>query len=909
MSTKRLSILIMVLLLGSWLTGVLYFKHRMDVEKENFSQRQVTDLNIAWTAVQHLQQKGKDAYFLSYIMNDEVLSLLMQAQDPAQRQLARLKLYRQLYPIYSRLEQQGVHQFQFVLPNNESLLRLHSPHQFGDDLSSLRNSFRMANKTLTPVFGFELGRVLPGFRSIYPIVHNGVHLGAVEFSNTFETLRQDIAFLDSSREYALILHPRVKQALFNDFQKFYGVSQFNQAWLEEDPLRELPNASPFLSEYALQAGKVLQTLPIVTEKMAFKTSFAVPFSLSGRMHIATFVAVNDIEGESAAYLVALAPAPLLDGLQYDFINNVSVSTILIILLGWALFALLRHREELRVAATAFNVQEGITITDPNGKILKVNQAFTRLTGYKPHEVIGLTPAVLSSGRQDKTFYQTMWQALKKNGSWQGEIWNRRKDGEVYAEWLTITGVYDEKGRITHYVGAFLDITQRKEDEEQIRRLAFYDPLTALPNRRLLMERLEHAMATSSRTLRHGAVLFIDLDNFKTLNDTKGHDMGDQLLLEVANRLKQQARESDTVVRLGGDEFVVLYEALDTNLEKASLDAEHLAEAIRDSLNRPYLLEDYEHYSSPSIGIALFIGHQTSIDELLKNADSAMYQAKNAGRNTIRLFDPQMQKALEARLKMEEDLRFAVAQGQFELFYQPQLDDQGVLQGAEMLIRWHHPESGLVPPNAFIPIAEESGLIVDIGDWVIEQACRRLGEWSHHAGLSHLTLAANISARQFRQVDFVQKVQHWLNVYQVPPCRLELEITESMVLEDLEEAVEKMHSLRELGVLFAMDDFGTGYSSLASLRRLPLDQIKIDQSFIRDLALAESSPVLTHTIIAMGQALGFRVLAEGVEEKAQCRLLSGQGCHLFQGYYFAKPMPYGEFEVFLQQPHRHCNQDE
>ncbi|MGE4501705.1 MAG: EAL domain-containing protein [Thiomicrospira sp.] len=906
MSTRRLSLLLLALLVGSWLTGVLYFKHRMDVEKTNFAQRQVTDLNIAWTAVQHLQQKGKDAYFLSYIQRDEVLDLLRQAQDPAQRQLARLKLYRLLYPIYTRLEQQGVHQFQFVLPDNESLLRMHSPHQFGDNLSQLRSAFRQANETLKPVFGFELGRVLPGFRSIYPIVDKGVHLGAVEFSNTFETLRQDIAFLDSSREYALVLHPRVKQALFNDFQKFYGESVFNQGWLEEDPLRELPNASPFLSEYARKAGQILRQQALVSEKMASKTSFALPFSLDGRMHIATFVAVNDIEDESAAFLVALAPAPLLDGLQHDFINNVSVSTILIILLGWALFALLRHREELRVAATAFNVQEGITITDPNGKILKVNQAFTRLTGYKPHEVIGLTPAVLSSGRQDKTFYQTMWQALKKNGSWQGEIWNRRKDGEVYAEWLTITGVYDEKGRITHYVGAFLDITQRKEDEEQIRRLAFYDPLTALPNRRLLLERVEHAMATSSRTRRHGAVLFIDLDNFKTLNDTKGHDMGDQLLLEVANRLKAQTRESDTVVRLGGDEFVVLYEGLDASVEKASLDAEHLAEAIRDSLNQPYLLDDYEHYSSPSIGIALFLGHHPSLDEVLKNADSAMYQAKNAGRNTIRLFDPEMQKALEARLKMEEDLRFAVAQSQFELFYQPQLNDQGVLQGAEMLIRWHHPESGLVPPNAFIPIAEESGLIVDIGDWVIEQACQRLGEWSQQAGLSHLTLAANISARQFRQVDFVQKVQHWLSVYQVPPCRLELEITESMVLEDLEEAVEKMHRLREMGVLFAMDDFGTGYSSLASLRRLPLDQIKIDQSFIRDLAQAQSSQVLTHTIIAMGQALGFRVLAEGVEEQAQCQLLNAQGCHLFQGYYFAKPMPYADFEAFLQQAPRTCH---
>lgn len=899
MSTRRLSVLLILLLVTVWLSGVWYFKHRMDVEQKNYADAQITDLSIAWSAVQHLQQKGKDAYFLAYVMQPQVIELIRAAQDPDKRQLARLELYRKMYPLYDQMIDQGVYQFQFVFPDNTSLLRVHNPHQFGDDLSELRHSFRLANETHQPVFGFELGRFLPGFRSVYPIIDGGVHLGAVEFSATFETLRQDIAHLDNTREYTLILHKSVQDALFEDIQQFYAPSRFNPDWLEEDPQRQMPHSPQVLSDYAVKAGQVLSQMPEVSEKLAQQHTFAMPFSMDGFMHIATFVAVTDLEQQTAAYLIALAPALLLDGLRQDFINNVSVATILIVLLAWAVFAILRNREELRIAATAFNVQEGITVTDPNGRILKVNHAFTRLTGFKPYEVIGLTPAVLSSGRQDQNFYKNMWNHLKKNGSWQGEIWNRRKSGELYAEWLTISAVYDEKGRVTHYVGAFLDITQRKEDEEKIRKLAFYDPLTGLPNRRLLMDRLEHAFATSARVNRYGAVLFIDLDNFKTLNDTKGHDMGDQLLVEVAQRLKIKTRESDTVVRLGGDEFVVLFEGLNADLQRASLEAEHLAEGIRDSLNAPYCFDDYTHHSSPSIGIALFIGHEVSMDDLLKNADNAMYQAKNAGRNTIRLFDPQMQLALEERLALEENLRHAVKKKQLELYYQPQVSDQGDIVGAELLIRWHHPQRGMISPAEFIPIAEESGLIVEIGNWVLEQACYRLSEWRKDERLAKLILAANISPLQFHQADFVEYVESLIARYNLEPKRLELEITESMVLEDIEDSVDLMCRLKKQGVLFAMDDFGTGYSSLANLRRLPLDLIKIDQSFVRDLFHAESTVVLTHTIIAMGEALGYRVIAEGVETEQESKLLIAQGCHLFQGYHFAKPMPWCDFQAYLE----------
>lgn len=448
------------------------------------------------------------------------------------------------------------------------------------------------------------------------------------------------------------------------------------------------------------------------------------------------------------------------------------------------------------------------------------------------------------------------------------------------------------------MGAFLDITQRKEDEEKIKKLAFYDPLTELPNRRLLMERLEHAIKVTDRTKRYGAVLFIDMDNFKALNDTKGHDVGDQMLLEVAGRLKALLRNADTVARLGGDEFVVLLEGLDLDLEQASLEAELLAEKLRDSLSQPYDFGEFQHFSSPSIGIALFFGHQTLMDEVLKNADSAMYQAKNAGRNTVRLFDPKMQACLEKRLLLEKDLFQALTLNQLEAFYQPQVDQVGRIIGAELLLRWQHPERGMVSPAEFIPIAESNGAIIDIGHWVIQQACITLRDWAHQPGLVDLSLSVNVSARQFQQSDFVEQVLALLARYQVLAERLKFEVTESVVVADIEDAVDKMNRLTQAGVEFSIDDFGTGYSSLSLVHRLPVRQVKIDQSFVRNLSHDPTIKSLIKSIVVMARSLDAEVLAEGVETREDCELLIEQGCYFFQGYHFAKPMPYKDLLNFV-----------
>jgi diguanylate cyclase (GGDEF)-like protein/PAS domain S-box-containing protein len=555
-------------------------------------------------------------------------------------------------------------------------------------------------------------------------------------------------------------------------------------------------------------------------------------------------------------------------------------------------------EEQRIAAIAFESQQGMIVTDPQGVIVRVNQAFTRLTGYSAQEALGHTPALLSSGRQDRAFYQCMWAALKERKYWQGQMWNRRKNGKIYAEWLTITAVSAPDGRVTHYVGTFSDITQNQEAEAEIHRLAYYDPLTQLPNRRLLQDRLGQALAATTRNGHCGAILFLDMDNFKTLNDTRGHDIGDLLLVEVAQRLHACVRGGDTVARLGGDEFVILLEDLNGNTEEAAAQAKLAGDKVQEAIARPYLLKDCEYHCTTSIGISLFHNNNVTVEELLKHADLAMYQSKNAGRNTLRFFDPAMQAALEERSALETDLRQALKHQQLLLYYQPQMDKTRGIIGAEALLRWAHPTRGLVVPGDFIPLAEETGLILSIGHWVLETACAQLKAWEDNPHTRELRLAVNVSARQFHQPDFATQVQQVLAQSGADPTRLKIELTESLVLDNVSDTITRMQALKAIGIGFSMDDFGTGYSSLSYLTRLPLDQLKIDQSFIRDIGADPNGAAIVQTIIIMGQTLGLNVIAEGVETEAQRDFLEQNGCHAFQGFLFSHPVPLAEFEQFL-----------
>ncbi len=564
---------------------------------------------------------------------------------------------------------------------------------------------------------------------------------------------------------------------------------------------------------------------------------------------------------------------------------------------------LAMEQELRVAAIAFESQAAIMVTDAEQRILRVNAAFTQLTGYRAEEAVGRLPSLLKSGRQDRIFYQEMWRTLKETGHWQGEIWNRRKSGEIYPEWLTISTVHDADGRLSHYVSTFSDISNLKVAESEIHHLAFYDPLTALPNRRLLLNRLEKARQAGRRSAQYGALLFLDIDHFKKLNDTLGHDVGDRLLIEAAARIKGCIREGDTAARQGGDEFAVMLEELGVEAGAAGVHAEAVAEKIRGELLRPYHLGDgADHFGSASIGISLFHGQDKSVEALVRQADIALYRAKDAGRNAIRFFDNAMQTALDERAALEYGLRSALVNGEFRLFVQPQVDSAGRLIGGESLIRWQPPGRPLVLPGQFIPLAEESGLITPIGLWVLDEACAHLRQWTQTEATRNLDLSVNVSASQFRQADFVGQVTAALLRHGVDPARLKIELTESLLLDNVDQVVAKMQALQALGVRFSLDDFGTGYASLAYLKRFPFEQLKIDRSFVRDVTSDADAAAIVGAIVAMGNALRLSVVAEGVETEAQHAFLAEHGCRRFQGYLFGKPMSFAEFDILAAHQH-------
>ncbi|MEE7627063.1 EAL domain-containing protein [Methylobacter sp. Wu8] len=579
------------------------------------------------------------------------------------------------------------------------------------------------------------------------------------------------------------------------------------------------------------------------------------------------------------------------GLQYDEMQQP------LRMVGSAQDITERNRIELdqRIAATAFQSQEAMVITDTASVILRINKAFTESTGYTEEEAVGRKISLLKSGRHDMAFYAAMWKSLLSVGSWQGEIWDRRKNGEIYPKWLSITAVKGNDGEITHYVGTHTDITERKAAEEQIKLLAFYDPLTHLPNRRLLQERLKHGINMERREGKQLALLMLDLDRFKAINDSLGHLAGDELLQQVATRITARLRDVDMVARLGGDEFIVLLEDI-----AQPEDAARVAKEIVADLTKPFsLLHGNNVQIGASIGISLYPQHGDSPDILMDHADAALYQAKDAGRGCFAYFSEDLTIAARERIALETRLRRAIEQQDLCIFFQPQVDIAGGrIVGAEVLVRWQDPVDGLIPPLRFIPIAEETGLILEIGEWVLRETCRQGRQWLD-AGLPPLTLAVNVSPYQFRRGDICALVTTVLAETGFPPTLLELEITESGLMENQENATAILNSLREQGVRFAIDDFGTGYSSLAYLKHFPLDVLKIDKSFIDDIPFHQDDMEIAATIVAMGHILGFKVLAEGVETAAQLAFLQEKGCDMYQGYIKSKPLVASEFAELLR----------
>lgn len=539
-------------------------------------------------------------------------------------------------------------------------------------------------------------------------------------------------------------------------------------------------------------------------------------------------------------------------------------------------------------ALAFHTREAIMITDAQRRIIRVNPAFTDITGYSEAEVIGKKPTVLSSGLHDKKFYQHLWDVLTQTDVWSGEIYNRRKNGEVYPEHVVINALRNSNGEVTHYIASFNDISKAKADQQRIHRLAYYDPLTHLPNRRLLLDKIAEAQAECQRNAEYAALLFIDLDHFKQLNDSLGHSFGDDLLYQLAERLQLSIRATDTLARPGGDEFILLARLQSKEESSAALDAQHLGDKLLQEIRQPFMLKQHRYHITASIGIALFNDGSKAIDELMSSADLAMYHSKESGRNQLYFFEPQMQQNLRQRQLLESALKQALANDEFRLFYQPKVNTRGVVAGYEALIRWQHPELGLIAPDVFIPLAESSGLIIDIGHWVLQTACEQIKQFCTQG--SPYTIAVNVSERQLAQKDFVGLVQQTISDSGIEAHLLELELTESMLHDNLEHTRQTLLALSQLGVVMSLDDFGTGYSSLSYLKNLPISVLKIDQSFVKEFLTQDTDHAIVRTILAMAESLSLTVVAEGVEQQAQFDELARLGCDLFQGYLFGKPAP-------------------
>lgn len=554
---------------------------------------------------------------------------------------------------------------------------------------------------------------------------------------------------------------------------------------------------------------------------------------------------------------------------------------------------LKAEKRLHQAATVFeSASEGIIITDADAKVLAVNKAFTEITGYTQEEVQGNNPKVLQSQRHDRSFYTNLWSTLLTTGRWQGEIWNRNKLGEIYPELLTISSIMDKENNTTGYVGIFSDISSLKHSQEQLDYLAHHDPLTDLPNRLLLQARLEHSLAAGAREKRKLALLLLDLDGFKKINDSLGHPTGDKVLIQIAQTLKKRVRAQDTLARIGGDEFIIVMDGI-----KENSDVIHHAEEILTVLSEPIIFDNHELLITASIGISLYPQDASDIDTLMRNADSAMYKAKEQGRNSYQFYSPEYTAEAFERVRLEVDIRRGLNNEEFEVYYQPQIElATGRMAGAEALVRWNHPEMGLVSPAQFIPVAEQSGQIVELGDYVLRHACRQWIAWQAN-GLTLETLAVNLSGRQLTDSAFVERVDTILRETGVPPSHIELEVTEGYLMREVESSIKILRKLRELGVTLSIDDFGTGYSSLSYLKRLPVTRLKIDQSFVRDIPKNQDDEAIAKAVIALGHSMNLEIIAEGVETDAQRAFMMQERCDQAQGYLFSRPVPADEFEGF------------
>ncbi|MDP2878077.1 MAG: EAL domain-containing protein [Sulfuricella sp.] len=911
--------LVLAILLGAFHFSL--YRH----EKTDASHRFAGDLQAAKTYYQRaLVRRGeKLGAVLETILRDEKLQAALRAGD-------RDALLKRSAPLFKNLhDQYGITHFYFEDAARVNVLRVHQPERHGDTIN--RHTTLTAEKTGKIAIGAELGPIGTfTLRAVAPLHDGNGLVGYVELGEEIEDVLHDIQAILGTDHLLAIDKQFLKR---KDWESGMAMLGRGADW------DRLPGMAVVDQTLDLPREQVIR---LVSE--GSQSNSILELTVGNKQYRSGAIPIEDVAGRRVGNLAILRDMTQLDNEMHATIRSLSLFFLALGGTLIALFYLITHRverrldeahlrsvaqglerealqtrhiaeleqehdklrrtqeelhksaESLQLAGTVFdNSTEGILITDAQANILQVNRAFTAITGYSEAEAIGQTPRLLRSDRHDVAFFQAMWASLIEFGYWQGEIWNRRKSGEAYPEWLSLIAIRDERGETIHYLGVFADLTEKKLADAHVHRLAYYDPLTGLPNRLQLEERLKQALTAAQYNNWLVAVLYLDLDRFKTINDTLGHPFGDKLLQAVAGRLAGHVRDSDTLARFSGDEFTIVLSDIGSQQNTALV-----AQKILDALAEPFNLEGQEVFITPSIGIALYPLDTDNKDDLIKNADTAMSHAKAQCGNGFHFYSTDMNATASQRLTMETQLRRALERDEFVLHYQPQVSlHTGRITGMEALLRWQHPERGLVAPGEFISLLEETGLIVPVGEWVLRSACIQNSAWLAE-GLPPLRVAVNLSARQFRQSGLAAVVNQALLDAGLAPEHLELEITESIMIQDLQTTITTLHQLHTLGIQISIDDFGTGYSSLSYLKRMPISKIKIDQSFVRDICTDPDDEAIANAVIGLGHSLKMQVIAEGVETREQLEHLRAQGCDEIQGYYFSRPLPAEAFAQLVRE---------
>ena len=874
--------------------GVIHLVQERAVSDELESS--IHDLQIHYDIISHKYQVASEAIVFSILEHPEVKAIIASVYyvDETEKALLRKKLYSVLHKEFQTYKKLGVKLILFTQPDNRVFLRMHKPDIYDDDISNVRFGIAEVNKTHQPMRGFEQGKISHAFRYIYPVFDTkNQYVGSIDISFSSEKLQESLRSTHKLQTNFLVNKKVINKRIWTvkNVTSPYTDSMEHEGYMSvKQPVEtfqiDLPSARKIIAD----------NKGTVDHKMKASKAFAVYGSYGSDDLVISFLPIHSIlpRDEASAYLVAYATTTKFAEIRNEFRVIRLISLIVIVLLLWQIYSIFVQKKEALLTSEVFShMNDGVLITDKDNKIVRVNKAFSKITQYTKEELIGQNPSFIKSGWHDSDFYAKMWEQIHSEGSWHGELVDRKKDGSVYNAESTIIALKNGDGEITNYIAVSSDITARKEQENIINNLAYYDVLTQLPNKVHFSDLVNNRIAASKR---HGtllALLFIDLDNFKSINDTYGHLTGDRFLKESAQRIRGVLREEDVLSRFGGDEFVIMLEGF-----KQPSDLALVSEKIVQAFEAPFDIDGIEVFSGASIGISLYPENGTTLEELLRTADTAMYHVKHSGKSGFHFFQEAMNDAMAERMALEHALRTAVSHHELYLTYQPKIDlSANRVYGMEALLRWEHPELGFIAPDLFIPIAEENGKIHAIGKWVLKQALhdtRRLQEGGIFAVVS-----INVSSLQLEREDFVGELDAIIAEAGVAPEYIELEITETEIMKDIEASLAKLEELTSKGISIAIDDFGTGYSSLSQLKKLPAKTVKIDKSFVLDIDKDSDDREMVSSMIQLSHTFNKDVVAEGSETKEHIEILRQLGCQKVQGYYYSRPLKYDAFKQFVE----------